>query len=219
MTPFCSRYRDVDSRSAFTLTELLIVMAVMTTLMLAGIRLLSNTAAQARHVSVDTWVAMIELARTRAITNREYIALAIVNPSDNSSDEMRCHLGLFCIKVWPEDVTELQGELLKRWQPLHLGIVPIAGKIEALINPIDQPQIAIHYGGPKNQKVHAYVIGFNPAGGLHYPIGNQAIGIHLAEGRYQNGVAIPLKHGANKNQITEERIQIGRATARPYLMN
>jgi hypothetical protein len=193
-------------------------MAIMTTLMLAGVRLLSNTAAQARRISVDTLVAMIELARTRAIINREYIVLAIVNPSDHSSDEMRCRLGLFRVKTWPENAMDLEGELLKRWQPLHLGIVPIASKIEALINPMDQPQMTIHYGGVKNQIVHAYVIGFNSAGGLHYPIGNQAIGIRLAEGNYQNGVATPFKHGS-KNQITEERIQIGRTTARPYLMN
>ncbi len=218
MNPFCSRYRNLVSRSAFTLTELLIVMAIMVTLTLAGIRLLSNTTAQTRHVSADTWVGMIELARTRAITNREYMVLAIVNPSDTSSDEMRCRLGLFQVKAWPEDATNLEGELLKRWQPLHIGIVPIAGKIENLINPVDQPQISIHYGGSKNQIVHAYVIGFNPSGGLHYPIGNQAIGIRLAEGNYRKGIATPFKHRP-KNQITEERIQIGRTTARPYLMN
>ena len=63
-------------------------------------------------------------------------------------------------------------------------------------------------------KVHA--IAFNSRGGLHYPAGSTPIAMRIAEGGYRDGKATAKQARASTEAITENRLKIGRVTARPY---
>lgn len=199
---------------AFTLIEMMVVMAIVGILVTASISLLSGNGTQARRAATNTLVGLIEQARTRAVTGRYHVVLAIIAPTDLPNGDDRCRVGIFQVKKWTGD-TALEGELFSRWLSLSRSIVLIPGEVNGIENPLDQPKITIHYGGLKNLTVKAHLIGFNPCGGLHYPLGSAPIIVRLAEGGYRNGAATPNRRGPN-NAISENLLKIGRVTARPY---
>ena len=206
-------------RSAFTLIEISVTIAVLVILLVGGVSLMSGTGGSARKSGADMLAGMIEQARTTAITSRSYVVLAIAEPSDFSSGENRCRVGLFKVKTdqWPEKTSEpVLGVLMNRWRMLENGIVLIGGEQDDLQNPLDGPQLTITYGSDANSRtveVHAMV--FNPRGGLHYPSGSHPIALRIAEGGYRNGMAA-LNRRADTQAISENRIKIGRVSARPY---
>lgn len=194
------------------------VIAILVILMTAGVSLLNGTGVQSRKAATDTLSGLIEQARTSAITSRSYVILAIAEPGDLPSADERCRIGLFRVDEWPETPTAplaLKGVLLSRWQTLNTGIVLIGGAVDGVDNPLDQPQINLSYGGTKNLSVQVHAIAFNSRGGLHYPSGSTPIAIRLAEGAYRKGGAAPNRRGDAKT-ISENRLKIGRVTARPY---
>ena len=205
-------------RAAFTLIEMVAVIAILVILMTAGISLLNGSGAQSRKAGSDLLTAMIEQARTTAITSRSYVVLAIAEPGDLPAGDERCRIGLFKVEEWPDPATTpllLKGALLNHWQTLNPGIVPIGGDVDGVANPLDQPQVTISYGGVKNLSVKVHAIAFNSRGGLHYPAGSDPVAIRLAEGAYRGGKVIPNMRGEGKT-IAENRLKIGRVTARPY---
>jgi hypothetical protein len=192
------------------------VIAILVILMTAGVSLLSGTGAQSRRAGPDWLTALVEQARTRAITSRSHIVLAIAEPGDLVNGDERCRIGMFRVDEWPTGatpVTSLNGVLLNRWQTLDTGIALVGGQIDGVENPLDSPQITLAYGVGKSVKVHA--IAFSPRGGLHHPTGSTPVVMRLAEGNYRGGVATPYLRGAAKT-IAESRLKIGRVTARPY---
>lgn len=214
---------------AFSLIEMVAVVAILVTLMTAGISLLGNTGIQSRKSGVDMLSGLIEQARTKAITSRSYVILAIAEPGgpgkpgDLPTQDERCRIGIFTVDTWPDQVTgqlALKGVLASRWQTLNTGIALIPTQ-ENESNPpmepniLDQSEATITYGGTKNLSVKVHTIAFNPRGGLAYPTGSSAVILRIAEGRYQNGKATPNKRG-NSEAIPESRLRIGRVTARPY---
>lgn len=206
------------NHAAFSLIEMVAVIAILVTLMTAGVSLLNGTGAESRKAATDTLIGLIEQARTNAITSRSYVVLAIAEPSDLPNSDERCRIGMFKIKEWPKDATDLKGELMSRWQSLNTGIVLIGndkGIKDALVNPMDQSKINITYGGTKNLHASLHLIGFDSRGGLHYPDGSTPIMIRIAEGGYRNGKATANKHGGSTG-VTESRLKVGRVTARPY---
>lgn len=191
------------------------VIAILMILTTAGVSLINGTGIQARKAATETVITLIEQARTRAITSKSYVALAIIDPVDLPNAEDRCRIGIFNIKEWTTTSTVLEGDLSNRWQALNRGVILVSGTVTGLGNPMDPPKIAIHYGGAKNLTVMAHVIAFNARGGLHYPFGSTSIILRLAEGRYHNGTATPHRHGRAK-AISENLVKIGRVIARPY---
>ena len=192
------------------------VIAILVILMTAGVSLLSGTGAQSRRAGTDLLTGLVEQARTRAITSRSHIVLAIAEPGDLVNGDERCRIGMFRVDEWPTGatpVTSLNGVLLNRWQTLDTGIALVGGQIDGVENPLDSPQITLAYGVGKSVKVHA--IAFSPRGGLHHPTGSTPVVMRLAEGNYRGGVATPYLRGAAKT-IAESRLKIGRVTARPY---
>lgn len=196
------------------------VIAILVTLMTAGVSLLSGTGAQSRKAGTDTIIGLIEQARTRAITSRSYVVLAIAEPGDLPGGDERCRIGMFKVEAdkWPSAATSpltLEGTLLNRWQTLNTGIVLTPGSVDGVANPLDQPQATITYGGAKNLRVQVHIIAFNSRGGLHSPAGSTPIALRIAEGGYRSGVATPIMRGTQK-VAAENRLKIGRVTARPY---
>ena len=194
------------------------VIAILVTLISAGSSLLNGTGVQSRRAALDQLTALIEQARTVAITSRAYVVLAIAEPGDLPAGDERCRVGLFKVEEWPDSPLPplaLKGVLLNRWQRLNTGIVLLPGAVNGLVNPMDQQEVSIAYGGTQNLSVKVHAIAFNSRGGLHYPAGSTPITLRLAEGAYRSGKACPNPHGEAKT-ISENRLKIGRITARPY---
>ena len=204
---------------------MLAVIAVTGILLVAGVRLLGDTAAQARRAATDTVTGLIEQARTTAITTRSHVILAIAEPGDLPTSDNRCRLGLFKVDDWPEDSTgEMPAVQLNRWRVLDIGVVLAAGEDNGqsngpLPNPLDAPELRIRYGSGANARtVKVHALSFNPRGGLRFPEGSSPVQLRIAEGGYRNGVAMPVRRG-EASGVAENRLKIGRVIARPYRTN
>jgi prepilin-type N-terminal cleavage/methylation domain-containing protein len=216
---FPERRTPGRDRRAFTLIEISVVIAVLVILLLAGVSLLGGTGASARKAGADMLTGMLEQARTSAITSRSYVVLAIAEPGDLPTSDERCRIGLFKIKPdeWPDNAAgAIPAVLMSRWRLLENGVVIIGGEVDGLANAMDGPKLAITYGpAGRTRTLEVRCIAFNPRGGLHHPAGSTPIVLRIAEGGYRGGVATPNRR-ADSNTISENRIKIGRVTARPF---
>ncbi len=210
--------KPAAARPAFTLIEMVAVIAILVILLTAGVGLLRGTSAQARRTGTDSLAGMIEQARTRAITTRSFVALAIAEPGDLPAGDERCRIGLFRVEEWPAGATAdaLDAVLMSRWQTLPAGIVLLPGAVDGVANPLDAGEITLRYGGSKNLSVKVHVLGFDSRGGLRYPSGSTPVAMRIAEGGYRNGEAKADVRGRDKKEVTENLLKIGRVTARPY---
>jgi prepilin-type N-terminal cleavage/methylation domain-containing protein len=220
-----SKVSHASREAGFSLVEMLAVIAITVILLTAGISLLAGTGVQSRKTSSDLLAGLIEQARTLAITSRSCVVLAVAEPGDLPGDDERCRVGLFKIPEWPEGVsspTALTGVQVSRWQILETGIVLLAGSVGGVMNPIDQPEVTLTYGGAKNLSAKVHFIAFNTRGRLCCPVDptavvQPAIAMRIAEGGYRGS---PRKAVANlrgsQRTIAENRLQVGRVVARPY---
>lgn len=216
------RWYPGGGRRAFTLIEITVVIAVLVILLVAGVSLIGGTGASARKAGADMLAGMIEQARTAAIASRSYVVLAVAEPGDLPAGDTRCRIGLFKVKPdqWPQNASDpVPAVLMSRWRLLENGVVLIGGAVDGLQNPLDDathPQLTLTYGAAANPRtVVAHAIAFNPRGGLHHPAGSNPIVMRIAEGGYRNGVATPNRR-SDSDAIPENRLKIGRVTARPY---
>lgn len=202
---------------AFSLIEMVAVIAILCILVSAGIKWTGGSASQSRRTGTDQLAGMIEQARNSAITTRSHVVLAIAEPGDLPSGDECCRLGIFKVETWPDPGDEpiKNAVLLKRWQPLDTGIALIGGKVDGIENPLDGKQVSISYGAPKATTVTVHAIAFNPRGGLCHPAGSTPIAMRIAEGNYRGGKATPYRRGES-TAIAENRLKIGRVIARPY---
>jgi type II secretory pathway pseudopilin PulG len=216
--------------AAFSLIEMVAVIAILVTLMTAGVSLLKDTGAQSRRTGTDLLTGIIEQARTAAITSRSDVVLAIAEPSEFPAGDERCRIGLFKVKEWPNvasgsalTLTPENCVLMSRWQTLNTGIVLLGGDVqiggsdENIKNAVsEQPDVPIAYkGGNRTFSFKVHAIAFNSRGGLRYPVGSNPIVLRVAEGSYRNKKPTAnLRKGQEKP--TESILKIGRVTARPY---
>jgi prepilin-type N-terminal cleavage/methylation domain-containing protein len=216
------RWPPGGGRRAFTLIEISLAIAVLVILLVAGGSLIGGTGASARKAGADMLTGMIEQARTMAISSRSYVVLAVAEPGDLPAGDTRCRIGLFKVNPgqWPENAADpVPAVMMSRWRMLENGVVLIGGAVDGMQNPLDdatQPQLAITCGAAANPRtVVAHAIAFNPRGGLHHPAGSNPIIMRIAEGGYHNGIATPNRRD-DTQAIRENRLKIGRVTARPY---
>lgn len=203
------------------------VLAILVTLMTAGVALLRGTGTQARKTGTDTLSGLIDQARTMAITSRTQVVLAIAEPGDLPADDERCRIGLFKVETWADPVTSpltLKGELLSRWQTLNTGVALIAGSVkdgsDITPNPLDLPQVTLTYGPTNNLRVVVHAIAFNSRGGLLHPTGSTPVVFRIAEGGYRGSPRIAVADRRGENGIIAENIlKIGRVSARPYRLD
>lgn len=211
-------------RAAFTLVEMVAVIAIMGTLMTVGVSLLHGTGTHARKAGTDMLSGLIEQARTTAITSRTQVVLAIAEPGDLPADDDRCRIGIFKVESWADPMTSpltLKGELLSRWQTLNPGIALITGSVmdgtDITPNPMDSPQVTMTYGNANNLSVQVHAIAFNSRGGLLYPSGSTPVAFRIAEGGYRGSPRKAMADMQTDPQATTENLlKIGRVSARPY---
>lgn len=215
---------------AFSLVEMIAVIAILVTLMTAGIALMNGTGAQSRKTATDALIALIEQARTTAITSRSYVVLAIAEPGDVPANDRQCRLGLFKFASLPDPMPDPpaldKGVQMNRWQTLNTGVVLLPKQPTTadnqqidLPNPLDQKEIKITYGA-KNQSATVHAIVFNPRGGLQYPVGSTPLVVRIAEGGYRGpGNKAVANQPAGQSRPTENLLKIGRVTARPYRLD
>lgn len=209
--------------AAFTLIEMVTVIAILATLMTAGVSLLNGTGAQSRKTGTDMLSGLIEQARTKAITTRSNVLLVVAEPAALPAQDERCRIGMFKVEDnWLENPTNIKNaQLLSRWQVLNTGIVLLPGDVDEnsvkVPNALSQDKITITYGGTKNLTVKVYAIGFNSRGGLSYPTGSTPVAFRIAEGGYRGPQRAPkANERGDEKTISENRLKIGRVTARPY---
>lgn len=220
MTPTSKKPGFVSRPAAFSLIEMVTVIAILVILMTAGVSLLGGSGTQSRKAATDTLAGLVEQARTRAITTRSQIILAIAEPGDLPATDGLCRIALFRVdEDWPDSSSTpdpLKCTLLNRWQSLNTGVVLLDGQVDGVENPMDNDkQITISYGGGKNLSVKVHAIAFGSRGGLYFPSGSTPVAFRIAEGGYRSGKATANKRGESK-VVTEDRLKIGRVTARPY---
>lgn len=217
----CLKSRPYRGVAAFSLIEMVAVIAILVTLMTAGVSLLNGTGNQSRKAATDLLTGLIEQARTTAITTRSHVVLVIAEPGDLPAQDERCRIGLFRVDDWPDSVSSpvtLKGVLLSRWQTLNSGVILLGGSVSgsATPNPLDLPQATITYAaGNKTLNVVVHAIAFNSRGGLDLPAGSTPVVLRIAEGNYRKGKAVANKR-AGQTVVTENILKIGRVTARPY---
>lgn len=201
---------------AFTLIEVVTVIAILAILLLIGAGLLGGTGPQARKASTDLLTGLIEQARSTAISSRVNIVLAIAEPGDLPAADGRCRVALIKVESWPESPGDpVKGSLLSRWRILETGSILMGGDVDGVPNPLDAPQLKIEYGPDHSIKLEAHAIAFHSRGGLRYPEGSTPVVMRVAEGGYRAGAAVPNRRGSN-GSLSENRLKIGRVTARPY---
>ncbi|MBU6171706.1 MAG: GspH/FimT family pseudopilin [Verrucomicrobia bacterium] len=205
-------------RPAFSLVELSVAIAILLTLATAGAQLLGHTGIHTRKASTELITSLIEQARNTAITSRRHVILAIAEPGDIANTDERCRLGIFKVDSWPDSFDGVIRKAVQkgRWRALEAGLTISSGSFDDLDNPLDAPEIALQYGSeskPRSAKVHA--IAFNPRGGIVLPASANPVLIRVAAGSYRDGKAIP-RHNGISGAVTEQKIKIGRVTARPY---
>ncbi len=206
--------------AGFTLVELLAVIAVAGILIAVGVGMLGGTPAQARKAGIDLLQSSIEQARTHAITRRTHTVLAIEEPGNDSSGGTRGQrIGLFEVNGWPEDdvtaISALDVSQVGRWRSFEPGVILIGGEGPAgLANPLDAPPIRLSLaGGGFTREIEARVLVFHPRGGIRLPVGSEPVTLRLAEGRFHEGGAVPVRRDG---QIAESTLRVGRIIARPY---
>lgn len=205
-------------RAAFSLLELVVVIAITSVLLVAGINIIGSTGPQSRRAATDTVSALVEQARTLAITSRSTVLLAIAEPGDLPGSDRQCRIGLFKATDWPTNSDTLEAELIRRWDTLPSGVVLIGGEAEGLRNPLDQARLTIRFGSEANPQTGTFhAIAFNARGGLLWPEGSDPIVLRVAEGAYRNGK--PAPNTRDGGAIPENRLKIGRVVARPYRSN
>ena len=199
----------------FSLIEMVAVIAILVTLMTAGVSLLSGTGAQSRKAGTDLLSGLIEQARTRAITSRSKVLLAIAEPGTLPAGDERCRIGMFRVDESTASPPVTTYVLLNRWQTLNTGIVLLPDK-DSPTNALNTKKIPLTYrAGNKDLTINVYAITFNSRGGLAFPEGSTPIELRIAEGGYRSGEPQPNKP-AGQSKIPENRLKIGRVTARPY---
>lgn len=200
---------------AFSLVELVAVIAVILLLMGAGIRVLRDNGTQARRTATDAITGLIEQARTTALATRSPVVLAIAEPGDLPTDDGRCMIGLFKLDEWPRQAISLNGVLLRRWQALPTGVVLLPGSVNGLRNPRDEAEATVRYlSGKHLVEGRFHLLAFNARGGLLAPAGSDPVALRIAEGSYRNRQ--PAANARREDRVAENTLKIGRVTARPY---
>ncbi len=226
---FPSHQKSAQSRAAFTLVEMLVVISIMAILIGAGVTLLGGTGVQSRKAGADMISGMVDQARTIAITTRKEVFLVIAEPGTLAGQDERYRIGLMRESVTPTTgaspvpdpnlpVTR-DYELVRRWQTLNTGVILIGGGVDNIPNPLDAGKVDFTYTSNQRQiTARVYQLSINSLGSLTRPAGSTPVVLRLAEGAYRNGKPSPNKVAGGQG-IAETQLKIGRVMARPYRSN
>lgn len=198
--------------------EVVVVIAIIVILMVAGVQVLGGNDGPSRRTAADSITGLIEQARTTAITSRSAVALAIAEPGDLPITDGRCRVGLFRIGGLSDDGTA-DAVLIRRWQTLPTGVVLLGGEVNGVRNPLDEPQTTLRYrSGNNTLEVPVHLMVFGPRGGLLLPQGSDPIALRIAAGTYRDGRPLSTSRATDRT-AAETHLRIGRVVARPYRAN
>lgn len=202
---------------AFTLIEMMAVLAILVILLAAGVSRLSGPGNHPGKTDLDALAGLIEQARATAITSRSCVALALAEPGDLPARDPRCHLAIFQLDAPPDNLTlTARVVLMGRWQPMEPGIALIGGEVVGADNPLDAGRLTFTCEFPRRATVQVHAIAFDPCGGLIYPPGAAPVMLRLAGGIHQPATGAPTRRNRS---ATEVRLKIGRVSARPYRLD
>ncbi len=199
----------------FTLVELLVVIAVIGILLVAAISMVGGTPAEARKTTADMLMAMVDEARSTAITTRSHVVFAVETPPDAGSAQ---RVGLFRAPDLPDGPLDgIQLEPFGRWRVLETGVILIGGADAGFDNPLDgAAQRLRHDAAGGARSFDAHIVVFDPHGGLRLPDGDSPVTLRLAEGAIRSGQPQPVRRGG---RLAETKLRVGRTIARAHLAN
>lgn len=201
---------------AFTLLELLVVIALL--VLLAGVAQVSVSASPGdeRRVACEQLIAMVERARAMAVVKRAPVVLGLDPPDGSGMRDGGGRMALFQLDAWPREQDEgVPAVMLTRWLAIGRGVVFHTGAVEGMGNPIDEApwRLELGLGGGECIGVNAMV--FDASGRLVYPEGPLPAVLRLAEGRYVGGRALVMERGAS-GAVAEDWVRVGRHSGRPH---
>lgn len=190
---------------------MLVVVLIVGSLLALGAGMFNRTGSEAVKTGSEKFTAMVEQARTSAITRRKPVALAIFSPGDTQDGLEACRLGLFSLEEW-ESGEPVVGELIQRWQGLPGGVGFAGGEYESLENIMDTGKVSISWKNGSQQAEVPMLI-FSARGGLLSPGGSKPVIVTIASGVHQRGEFI-LRNGGGRRII-----RVGRVVARPWMLD
>ncbi len=209
--PPVSRHLRVSRGAGFSLVEMLAVALIISALLAAGAGLFQRTGSEAVKTGTEKFAALVEQARTSAITRRKPVALALISPGDLSQGDELCRIGVFELEDWKSG-EKVEGRLIQRWRSLPGGVGFVAGEYETLENVMDVSRPSLSWkNGDEEAEVPLLV--FSARGGLMSPAGSKPVVVILSSGVHQDGRFIPRNGGGRRV------IRIGRVVARPWILD
>ena len=208
--------RSFHAHPAFTLLELLVVIALL--LLLAGLAQVSMSASPGdeRRMACDQLIAMVERARTIAVVRRSPVVLGLDSPDGPGPRDAVGRVALFQINAWPCVRDEaLPAVKLTRWMPMGRGVVFHAGAVEGMGNPIDAAAWRLEFGPGGGDFIQVKALVFDATGRLVYPEGLLPVVLRLAEARYVGGRTVVWEKGTS-GVVAEDWVRVGRHSGRPH---
>ena len=205
------------SFAAFTLVELLVVMAIGLALMVFAAPQFISTSARARQSARDTLRGEFARARAHAIANAKDTAVIFAG-YNNDSDLAGRALGIVEVAPDPDkpgfhvaDTTSGEG-LIERWQllPTTVRFLPassIGSKQPTLMEQVNL--LSVTFG--RRTVTGAYVI-FSPTGSISYPPSGSPLSIALGLATITNNT-VYLKESKNSGQAFD-LLSVQRLTGR-----
>lgn len=203
-------------RPAFTLLEVLVVVALLVLLAGLGRVALGVAPGDERRAACGHLVAMIERARAAAVVGRAPVLLGLEIPEAAVSGGGVGRMALFRIETWPgRDDRVMPAVRLGRWVEIGRGLVFCAGERDGMSNPVDAMPWRLEPSGSPAGGVVARIMVFDGTGRLVYPEGRLPVALGLAEGRYVGGRPI-LRGNADSGAVAEDWIRVGRHAGRAH---
>lgn len=194
--------------SGFSLIELIAVITISVILLAVGVSLFRTNRAEAVQTATEQVSALIEQARTTAITRRQPVALALLQPGQADFVDESCRVGLFELEEW-EEGSPVAGRLLQRWTVLPTGVVFFGGELDGLANVFDQASIPLTWRDGENSGEFAALV-FSARGGLLAPAGSESVVISMRSGTFRDGTPVEIEGGGRRG------IRVGRVVARAW---
>jgi len=200
--------QGVRKPRGFSLIELIAVMTISIVLLAVGVGIFRNQGAEAVQTAAEKMNALIEQARTAAITRRAPVALVIMRPGEAGYTDGVCRIGIFELEEW-EDGVDLTGRQLQRWTTLPSGVVFFGGPLDGLDNVVDQSVIRLTWKDGDESGVFEGLV-FSPRGGLLAPAGSESVVVSMGGGTYKGSTAVETRGGGRRG------IRVGRVVARAW---
>ena len=209
---------------AFSLLELLVVMAIISVLLVAAVPIFSNSSNTARIASREMIKAHLQQARSHAIATGNATAVTIPEVGAGSDLGARS-ISLFEVEkdetsgdYQPSKATDASGNptaedaQIQRWETLpgnfhFLTSALISSTTDTLMDHTDR--LATNY---KNRAISNHFIVFGPSGQIVRPVAGKPIRIAIAQATRSGDKLVPTQRGGDRPVF--ELLEVNRLTGR-----